>query len=162
MRRDFPYETYQSFDFLVPIASTGDCYDRYFRRVEERRQSLSIIQDALNRRPAGPIKTNDKKFSSASRLEIKQSLIALIHHFKLHTGGYAVPAGAVYVSVEAPKGEFGLYLRSNGSARAYRCKIKAPGLAHLQGLNFRTQSHLIADVVATIGSQDIVFGEVDR
>lgn len=116
----------------------------------------------MNRRPSGPIKSNTQKFSTASRLETKQSREAVIHHFHLHTGGYSIAPGAAYVSVEAPKGEFGLYLRSNNSPRSYRCKIKAPGLSHLQGLNFRTQSHLIADVVAAIGSQDIVFGEVDR
>ena len=116
----------------------------------------------LNRRPAGPVKSNNQKFSSTSRLEIKQSREAVIHHFHLHTGGYALAAGAAYVSVEAPKGEFGLYLRSNNTPRSYRCKIKAPGLSHLQGLDFRTRSHLIADVVTTIGSQDIVFGEIDR
>lgn len=162
LRRDFPYETYTNSDFLVPVAGGGDCFDRYFRRVEERRQSLNIIQQALNTRPPGPIKTNLQKFAPASRLETKQSREAVIHHFHLYTGGYTVSGGEGYLSVEAPKGEFGVYLRSNETPRSYRCKVKPPGLSHLQGLNFRTQGHLIADVVAAIGSQDIVFGEVDR
>lgn len=162
IRRDFPYETYAEFDFLVPTGSGGDCYDRYFMRIEERRQSLNIIQSALNRVPPGTIKGNLQKFSAASRLSIKQSRESVIHHFHLFTGGYSLPPGAGFLSVESPKGEFGFYLETDGTPRAYRCKIKAPGFFHLQGLNFRTVGHQIADVVAAIGSQDIVFGEVDR
>lgn len=162
LRRDFPYEVYSKLNFLVPVANSGDCFDRYFRRIEERRQSLGIIQFAISQMPPGPTKANSQKFSSSSRVEIKQSRERVIHHFHLYTGGYATLGGENYVSVEAPKGEFGIYVRSNNTPRSYRCKIKAPGFSHLQGLNFRTQFHFIADVVATIGTQDIVFGEVDR
>jgi NADH dehydrogenase (ubiquinone) Fe-S protein 2 len=126
------------------------------------RQSLHIINQCLNLMPAGPVKADNQKITPPSRLQLKQSMEALIHHFKLYTEGYVVPAGETYTAVEAPKGEFGVYLVSNGSSRPYRCKVKAPGFLHLQGLDFMTQGHLIADVVTTIGTQDIVFGEVDR
>ena len=130
--------------------------------MEEMRQSLNIIQQCLNKNARRPIKSDNQKITPPSRLQLKQSMEALIHHFKLYTEGYIVPAGEGYTAVEAPKGEFGVYLVSNGTSRPYRCKIKAPGFLHLQGLNFMTQGHLIADVVTTIGTQDIVFGEVDR
>jgi NADH dehydrogenase (ubiquinone) Fe-S protein 2 len=162
LRRDQPYEVYDQLDFKVPVGTRGDCYDRYFLRVEEMRQSLHIINQCLNLMPAGPIKADNQKITPPSRLQLKQSMEALIHHFKLYTEGYLVPAGETYTAVEAPKGEFGVYLVSNGSSRPYRCKVKAPGFLHLQGLDFMTQGHLIADVVTTIGTQDIVFGEVDR
>jgi NADH:ubiquinone oxidoreductase subunit D len=162
LRRDQPYEIYDQLDFKVPVGTRGDCYDRYFLRVEEMRQSLHIINQCLNLMPAGPIKADNQKITPPSRLQLKQSMEALIHHFKLYTEGYLVPAGETYTAVEAPKGEFGVYLVSNGSSRPYRCKVKAPGFLHLQGLDFMTQGHLIADVVTTIGTQDIVFGEVDR
>jgi NADH:ubiquinone oxidoreductase subunit D len=126
------------------------------------RQSLNIIGQCLNKMPQGPIKADNQKIVPPSRLQMKQSMEALIHHFKLYTEGYTVPTGETYAAVEAPKGEFGVYLVSNGSTRPYRCKVKAPGFLHLQGLDFMTQGHLIADVVTTIGTQDIVFGEVDR
>lgn len=126
------------------------------------RQSLTIIEQCLNNMPSGPVKADNQKIVPASRLQMKQSMEALIHHFKLYTEGYTVPAGAVYVAVEAPKGEFGVYLVSNGTSRPYRCKVKAPGFLHLQGVDFMSTGHLIADVVTTIGTQDIVFGEVDR
>jgi len=130
--------------------------------MEEIRQSLSIIEQCVNTIPGGVIKTNNKKITPPVRYAIKQSIEALINHFKLHTQGYIVPSGKTYLAVEAPKGEFGVYLASNNSTRPARCKIKAPGFLHLQGLDFIAQGHLIADVVTTIGTQDIVFGEVDR
>jgi NADH dehydrogenase (ubiquinone) Fe-S protein 2 len=162
LRRDQPYEIYNQLNFSVPVGSRGDCYDRYFLRVEEMRQSLNIIAQCLNLMPAGPVKADNQKITPPSRLQLKQSMEALIHHFKLYTEGYLVPAGESYVAAEAPKGEFGVYLVSDASARPYRCKIKAPGFLHLQGIDFMTKGHLIADVVTAIGTQDIVFGEVDR
>jgi NADH dehydrogenase (ubiquinone) Fe-S protein 2 len=162
LRRDQPYEIYDQLNFQVPVGTRGDCYDRYFLRIEEMRQSLHIIGQCLNKMPAGPIKSDNQKIAAPARLQMKQSMEALIHHFKLYTEGYLVPAGESFAAVEAPKGEFGVYLIANGSSRPYRCKIKAPGFLHLQGLDFMTQGHLIADVVTTIGTQDIVFGEVDR
>jgi len=162
LRRDQPYEIYSYLDFRVPVGTRGDCYDRYFLRIEEMRQSLDIINQCLNLIPRGPIKADNQKIVPPSRLQLKQSMEALIHHFKLYSQGYLVPSGEAYTAIEAPKGEFGVYLVSNGTSRPYRCKIKAPGFLHLQGLDFMTQGHLIADVVTTIGTQDIVFGEVDR
>lgn len=162
LRRDQPYEIYDKLNFRVPVGTRGDCYDRYFLRVEEMRQSLFIINQCLNNIPSGPIKADNQKITSPSRLQLKQSMEAVIHHFKLHTEGYIVPAGESYTAVEAPKGEFGIFIVSNGTSRPYRCKVKAPGFLHLQGLDFMTQGHLIADVVTAIGTQDIVFGEVDR
>jgi NADH dehydrogenase (ubiquinone) Fe-S protein 2 len=162
LRRDQSYEIYDQLTFKVPVGVRGDCYDRYFLRVEEMRQSLSLIHQCLNKLPIGPVRADNQKLSAPSRLQLKQSMEALIHHFKLSTEGYTVPAGETYTAVEAPKGEFGVYLVSNGTTRPYRCKVKAPGFLHLQGLHFMTQGHLIADVVTTIGTQDIVFGEVDR
>jgi NADH:ubiquinone oxidoreductase subunit D len=162
IRRDSAYEVYSALNFLVPLGSNGDCFDRYFLRVEEMRQSLNIIQQCLNRMPAGPVKADNQKITPPTRLQLKQSMEALIHHFKLYTEGYTVGANEAYTMVEAPKGEFGVYLAANGSSRPYRCKIKAPGFLHLQALDFMSQGHLIADVVTTIGTQDIVFGEVDR
>lgn len=162
LRRDQPYEIYDQLSFDVPVGTRGDCYDRYFLRVEEMRQSLSIINQCLNNIPAGPIKADNQKITAPSRLQLKQSMEAVIHHFKLHTEGYIVPSGESYTAVEAPKGEFGVFIVSNGTSRPYRCKVKAPGFLHLQGLDFMTQGHLIADVVTAIGTQDIVFGEVDR
>jgi len=130
--------------------------------MQEMRESLGIILQCLNKIPTGPIKANDQKVTPPSRLQLKQSMEALIHHFKLYSEGFKVPAGQAYVAVEAPKGEFGVYLVANGTSRPYRCKIKAPGFLHLQGVDFMARGHLIADVVTTIGTQDIVFGEVDR
>jgi len=162
LRRDQPYDAYSCLSFDVPVGTRGDCYDRYFLRVEEMRQSLRIMEQCLNQMPTGPVRADNQKVTPPSRLQMKQSMEALIHHFKLYTEGYVVPAGEAYTAIEAPKGEFGVYLVSNGTSRPYRCKIKAPGFLHLQGLDFMTQGHLIADVVTTIGTQDIVFGEVDR
>jgi NADH dehydrogenase (ubiquinone) Fe-S protein 2 len=162
LRREQPYDAYDQVTFKVPVGTRGDCYDRYYLRIEEMRQSLHIIDQCLNQMPTGPIKADNQKVTPPSRLQLKQSMEALIHHFKLYTEGYTVAAGETYAAVEAPKGEFGVYLAANGSSRPYRCKIKSPGFLHLQGLDFMTQGHLIADVVTTIGTQDIVFGEVDR
>lgn len=162
LRRDQPYDAYNHVSFRVPVGSHGDCYDRYFLRMEEMRQSLSIIGQCLNKMPVGLVKSDNQKITPPGRLQLKQSMEALIHHFKLYTEGYAVPSGESYTAIEAPKGEFGVYLVANGTSRPYRCKIKAPGFLHLQGLDFMTRGHLIADVVTAIGTQDIVFGEVDR
>ena len=162
LRKTQPYDVYSSLDFAVPVGSRGDCYDRYLIRLEEMRQSVRIIMQCLNEMPAGMIKSNDRKLNPPSRSQMKQSMESLIHHFKLYTEGFSVPAGETYTSVEAPKGEFGVYLVSNGSNRPYRCKIRAPGFAHLQGLDVMSRNHMLADVVTIIGTQDIVFGEVDR
>uniref|UniRef100_UPI00295432C6 NADH dehydrogenase [ubiquinone] iron-sulfur protein 2, mitochondrial n=1 Tax=Panthera onca TaxID=9690 RepID=UPI00295432C6 len=162
LRKTQPYDVYDQVDFDVPIGSRGDCYDRYLCRVEEMRQSLRIILQCLNKMPPGEIKVDDAKVSPPKRAEMKTSMESLIHHFKLYTEGYQVPPGATYTAIEAPKGEFGVYLVSDGSSRPYRCKIKAPGFAHLAGLDKMSKGHMLADVVAIIGTQDIVFGEVDR
>ena len=162
IRRDQPYEIYDQLAFSVPVGTHGDCYDRYFLRVEEMRQSLKIIGQCINKIPSGLVKTSDWHITLPPRSAMKTSPAVMPLHFLVAQGGYEVPAGEAYTAVEAPKGEFGVYLVSNGTNRPYRCKIKAPGFTHLQGLNFMTQGHLIADVVTTIGTQDIVFGEVDR
>lgn len=162
LRKSQPYDAYDRVSFDIPVGKNGDCYDRYCIRREERRQSISIVRQCLNLLEPGPVKTTDKKRSPPSRSERKGSREALIHHFKLHTEGYQVPAGNVYAAVEAPKGEFGVYLVADGTNRPYRCKIKAPGLRSLQALDFRSRGHLLADVVAIIGTLDIVFGEIDR
>ena len=162
LRKTQPYDMYSKMDFQVPVGSRGDCYDRYLIRVEEMRQSLRIILQCLQDMPQGEIKTDDRKITPPSRTHMKTSMESLIHHFKLYTEGFTVPAGETYTSVEAPKGEFGVYLVSNGTNRPYRCKIRAPGFAHLQGIDFMAKNHMLADVVTIIGTQDIVFGEVDR
>ncbi|MDX1924697.1 MAG: NADH-quinone oxidoreductase subunit D [Rickettsiaceae bacterium] len=162
LRKSNPYDAYEDFNFDIPVGSKGDCYDRYLVRIAEMYQSLSIIKQAIKKMPEGPIKTLDKKISPPSRAQMKESMEAMIHHFKLYTEGYHVPAGEYYGAVEAPKGEFGVYLYSDGSNKPYRCRIKAPGFAHLQGLDFMARGHMIADIVTLISSLDIVFGEVDR
>ena len=162
LRKNQPYEIYPNLKFDIPVGVNGDCFDRYAIRIQEMRQSLNIIQQCLNKIPNGNIKVDDAKISPPSRAEVKQSMEALIHHFKLYTEGMIVPIGETYLATEAPKGEFGVYLISNGTNRPYRCKIKAPGFAHLQALNMMSSSHMLADVVTIIGTQDIVFGEVDR
>jgi NADH dehydrogenase (ubiquinone) Fe-S protein 2 len=162
LRKNMPYEKYEELDFSIPVGTNGDCFDRYLIRMEEMRQSLRIIMEAMNKLPEGPVKVSDNKVSLPSRAEMKGSMEALIHHFKLCTEGMVVPAGEVYVATEAPKGEFGVYLVSDGSSRPYRVKIKSPGLAHLAALEMMAKGHLIADVVTIIGTQDIVFGELDR
>ena len=162
LRKNQPYEIYDKLDFEVPIGKNGDCYDRYLIRITEMRQSLKIIEQCINLIPNGIIKTDDQKLFAPSRALMKQSMESLIHHFKLYTEGFAVPTNEVYAAVEAPKGEFGVFLVSNGTNKPYRCHIRAPGFAHLQGLNFMSQGHMISDVVTIIGTQDIVFGEIDR
>ena len=162
LRKSQPYEVYEELDFDIPIGTNGDCYDRYLIRIYEMKQSLKIIEQCLNNMPKGLIKSSDKKLTPPSRTDVKQSMESLIHHFKIYTQGVIVPEGETYIGTEAPKGEFGVYLISNNTSRPYRCKIKAPGFNHLQALNFMSKGHLIADVVTIIGTQDIVFGEVDR
>nr|YP_010047269.1 NADH dehydrogenase subunit 7 [Eucampia zodiacus]QPJ79910.1 NADH dehydrogenase subunit 7 [Eucampia zodiacus] len=162
LRKSQPYEIYEKLNFDVPVGTNGDCYDRYLIRVFEMKQSLKIIEQCLEQMPYGPIKSSDKKVTPPSRNDMKQSMEALIHHFKMYTQGIVVPESETYVGTEAPKGEFGVYVVSNNTNRPYRCKIKAPGFNHLQALDFMSRGHLIADVVTIIGTQDIVFGEVDR
>ena len=162
LRKTQPYDIYDKMDFDIPVGTRGDCYDRYLIRIEEMRQSLKIIMQCLNQLPSGMIKIDDRKISAPARSQFKQSMESLIHHFKLYTEGFVVPPGETYTAVEAPKGEFGVFLVSNGSNKPYRCKIRAPGFAHLQGLDFMSRNHMLADVVTIIGTQDIVFGEVDR
>jgi NADH-quinone oxidoreductase subunit D len=162
LRKSQPYDVYAQMDFDIPVGKNGDCYDRYLIRVEEMRQSLRIIKQCLAEMPTGPIKVQDFKISPPPRAEMKRSMEALIHHFKLYTEGYHVPAGETYTAVEAPKGEFGVYLVADGTNKPYRCKIRAPGFPFLQGTDFMSKGHMLADVVAIIGSMDIVFGEIDR
>ena len=162
LRKSQPYEIYEKLKFEIPVGTNGDCYDRYLIRVFEMKESLQIIEQCLNSMPTGYVKTNDFKISPPLRIDMKQSMEALIHHFKMYTQGVVVPTSETYIGTEAPKGEFGVYLISDNTNRPYRCKIKAPGFNHLQALNFMSKEHLIADVVTIIGTQDIVFGEVDR
>ncbi len=162
LRRSQPYDVYDQFDFDVPIGKNGDCYDRYVCRVEEMAQSLKIIRQCIADMPQGPVLAEDAKIAPPRRGDMKQSMEALIHHFKLYTEGFRVPAGETYTAVEAPKGEFGVYLVSDGTNKPYRCKIRAPGFAHLQAMEFCSKGHMLADSVAILGSMDIVFGEVDR
>lgn len=162
LRKVQPYEIYSKLEFKIPIGKNGDCYDRYLIRVEEMRQSLQIILQCINQIPEGPVKTDDKKITPPSRKDIKTSMEGLIHHFKLYSEGVSIQSNETYVSTETPKGEFGVYLVSDGTNKPYRCKIKAPGFAHLQGLHVMSKGHMIADVVTIIGTQDIVFGEIDR
>jgi NADH dehydrogenase (ubiquinone) Fe-S protein 2 len=160
LRASQPYEIYSTLNFSIPVGTKGDCYDRYLLRIEEIRQSLFIIQQCLNDMPSGPVK--DESISPPTRTESKSTIEALIHHFKYYTEGFDVVSGETYSATEAPKGEFGVYLISDGTNRPYRCKIKSPGFNHLQALNHICQGHIVADVVTIIGTQDIVFGEIDR
>ncbi|MFP3016773.1 MAG: NADH-quinone oxidoreductase subunit D [Wolbachia sp.] len=162
LRKSQPYEIYDQLDFDIPIGQNGDCYDRYLVRMAEIRQSVSLVKQCIEKMPGGPIKTEDRKISPPPRAEMKKSMEALIHHFKLYSEGYHVPKGEAYTAVEAPKGEFGVYIVSDGTNRPYRCRIRAPGFAHLQALDFMAKGHMLADVAAIIGSIDIVFGEIDR
>ena len=162
LRKSQTYECYSEFDFDIPIGKNGDCYDRYLCRIEEMRESLKIIKQCIKTMPSGPVKSVDGKISPPKRTEIKQSMEALIHHFKLFSEGYRVPEGETYVAVEAPKGEFGVFLISDGSNKPYKCKIRAPGFSHLQAMDYLIKGHMLADVPAVLGSMDIVFGEVDR
>ena len=162
LRKTQPYEIYSEMDFSIPVGNAGDCYDRYLIRIEEMRQSLHLIQQAITQISEGPIKTDNYKLTPPTRSEMKTSMEAVIHHFKLYTEGIILPFGETYTATEAPKGEFGVYLISNNTEKPYRCKIKAPGFGHLQALDEMSRGHMIADVVTIIGTQDIVFGEVDR
>jgi NADH-quinone oxidoreductase subunit D len=164
LRKAQPYECYDEFDFDIPVGKNGDCYDRYCIRMEEMRQSIRIMKQCIEKlnREKGPVSNADNKIVPPKRAQMKRSMEALIHHFKLYTEGYHVPAGEVYAAVEAPKGEFGVYLIADGTNRPYRCKIRAPGFAHLQAMDFLCRGHMLADVSAVLGSIDIVFGEVDR
>jgi NADH-quinone oxidoreductase subunit D len=166
LRKAQPYECYGELDFDIPVGRNGDCYDRYCIRMEEMRQSVRIMRQCIRllRSPEGqgPVAVQDNKIVPPKRAEMKRSMEALIHHFKLYTEGFHVPAGEVYAAVEAPKGEFGVYLVADGTNKPYKCKIRAPGFAHLQAMDFLCRGHLLADVSAILGSIDIVFGEVDR
>ena len=162
LRKSQPYDVYDKMDFEIPVGKHGDCYDRYLIRVEEMRQSIKIIQQCLEQLPEGPIKTTDRKISPPPRAEMKHSMEAMIHHFKLYSEGYHVPAGEHYFAVEAPKGEFGVYIVADGTNKPYRCRIRAPGFAHLQALETLSKGHMLADIPSILGSMDIVFGEVDR
>ena len=162
LRKSQPYDVYEEMDFDVPVGKTGDCYARYLVRMAEMRESIKIMKQCLSNLPDGPVKVNDYKVSPPPRAEMKNSMEAMIHHFKLYTEGYHVPAGETYTAVEAPKGEFGVYLVADGTNKPYRCHIRAPGFAHLQALDFISKGHMLADVVSNIGSMDIVFGEIDR
>ncbi len=162
LRRSQPYDAYGEIDFDVPVGKNGDCFDRYLVRVEEMRQSCRIIHQVLEKMPDGPVFCEDGKIAPPRRDDMKDSMESLIHHFKLYTEGYRVPAGEVYAAVEAPKGEFGVYLVADGGNKPYRCKIRAPGFALLQASDFLSKGHMLADMVAIIGSLDIVFGEIDR
>jgi len=162
LRKSQPYEIYDQLEFDVPIGKNGDSYDRYLIRVEEMRQSIKLINQCIEKMPQGDVVTSDPKVAPPKRPEMKESMESLINHFKLYTEGYHVPAGEAYGCVEAPKGEFGVYVIADGSPKPQRCRIRAPGFAHLQGLEFMSKGHLLADVVTVISTQDIVFGEVDR
>jgi NADH-quinone oxidoreductase subunit D len=162
LRKAQPYDGYEKIDFEIPVGKHGDCYDRYLVRIAEMRECAKIIKQCLDQMPAGAVKSQNFKISPPPRREMKRSMEALIHHFKLYTEGYHVPAGETYTAVEAPKGEFAVYLVADGTNKPYRCKIRAPGFAHLQALELLSKGHMLADVVANIGSLDIVFGEIDR
>jgi NADH-quinone oxidoreductase subunit D len=162
IRRSQPYDVYDRMEFDVPVGTRGDCYDRFMVRVEEVRQSARIMKQCLNEMPEGPVLTLDRKVAPPSRGEMKQSMEALIHHFKLFTEGYHVPAGEVYVATESPKGEFGVYLVSDGTNKPYRCKVRPTAFSHLQAMDFMSRGHMLADITAILGAMDIVFGECDR
>ncbi len=162
LRKTNPYEIYEELNFDIPTGITGDCYDRYLIRVEEMRQSTRLLSQAINLISEGPVKTLNTKVTPPSRFEIKSSMESLIHHFKFYSEGFTLPRSETYAATEAPKGEFGVYLLTNNSNKPFRCKIKAPGFGHLQAINEMCKGHLIADVVTIIGTQDIVFGEIDR
>ena len=162
LRKHEPYSVYDKVDFDIPVGKNGDCYDRYLIRMEEMKQSLSIINQVLNKIPNGDVLVDNPRIAPPKRDNMKSSMESLISHFKLYTEGVRVPKGSIYKAVEAPKGEFGVYLVADGSSKPYRCKIRAPGFAHLQGLDFMTKGHQLADLVACIATLDVVFGEIDR
>ena len=162
LRRSQPYDKYAEVEFDIPTGRNGDCYDRYLVRMQEMRESVRIIQQCLAKIRPGPVKVQDRKFSPPSRSDMKRSMEAMIHHFKLYTEGFHVPPGATYTATESPKGEFGVYLVADGSPRPYRCKIRSTGFAFLQAIDVMARRHMLADAVAIIGSIDVVFGEIDR
>ena len=162
LRKAQPYEIYDELEFDVAVGKNGDCFDRYLLRIEEMKQSVKIIRQCLDMMPSGEVLNEDHKFTPPRRGDMKQSMESLIHHFKLYTEGVKVPEGDVYASVEAPKGEFGVFLVSDGSSKPYKCKIRAPGVAHLAAMDELSRGHQLADTVAILGSMDIVFGEIDR
>ena len=162
LRKSQPYDCYNQLEFKIPIGKNGDCYDRYLCRVDEMRESVKIINQCLVNMPKGPVKSMDGKINPPSKKEIKESMEALIHHFKLFSEGYRVEKDEIYTAVEAPKGEFGVYLISDGSSKPYKCKIRAPGFSHLQAMDYLIKGHMLADVPAVLGSLDVVFGEIDR
>lgn len=162
LRKAQPYDGYEKYAFDIPVGKNGDCFDRYLCRIEEMRQSAKIIEQVVANLPTGPIASDDRKVVPPKRGEMKRSMEALIHHFKLYTEGYHVPEGEAYAAVEAPKGEFGVYLVSDGSNKPYRCRIRAPGFPHLQATDFLSKGYMLADAVSIVGNMDIVFGEIDR
>ena len=162
LRKSQPYDSYEDFDFKIPVGKNGDCYDRYLCQIAEMRESIRIMLQCIENMPEGEVINHDAKIAAPKRADMKTSMEAIIHHFKFFTEGFQVPAGEVYTAVEAPKGEFGVYLISDGTSKPYRCKIRAPGFAHLAAFNMLTKGHLLADVPAILGSIAIVFGEVDR
>jgi NADH-quinone oxidoreductase subunit D len=162
LRRSQPYECYKDFDFKIPIGKNGDCYDRYLCRIEEMRESVKIIKECIKKMPMGPVKSIDGKITPPKKENLKNSMESLIHHFKLFSEGFRIPGGEIYTAVEAPKGELGVYLISDGSNKPYKCKIRAPGFSHLQAMDYLMKGHMLADVPAVLGSLDVVFGEVDR
>ena len=162
LRKSQPYDMYEHVDFDVPVARNGDCYDRYLIRMAEMRQSVYIVQQCLEKMQPGIVKIDDRKFTGPKRSEMKRSMEALIHHFKLYTEGYHIPVGTAYTATESPKGEFGVYLVADGSNRPYRCKVRPTGFSHLQAIEHMSKQHMLADAVAIIGSIDVVFGEIDR
>ena len=162
LRRSQPYECYKDFDFKIPIGKNGDCYDRYLCRIEEMRESVKIIKECIKKMPRGPVKSIDGKITPPKKEDLKNSMESLIHHFKLFSEGFRIPKGEIYTAVEAPKGELGVYLISDGSNKPYKCKIRAPGFSHLQAMDYLMKGHMLADVPAVLGSLDVVFGEVDR
>ena len=162
IRKSQPYDVYDRVEFDVPVGTKGDCYDRFMVRVEEVRQSIRIMKQCLRDMPEGPVLTEDRKVAPPKRADMKQSMEALIHHFKLYTEGFKVPEGSVYVATESPKGEFGVYLVADGTNRPYRCKIRPTAFSHLQAMDFMSRGHMLADTTAILGALDIVFGECDR
>jgi NADH-quinone oxidoreductase subunit D len=162
LRKSQPYEVYDRLDFDIPVGKNGDCFDRYMVRMEEMRQSLKIMTQCLDEMPDGPWRVENQKITPPRRAELKRSMEALIHHFKLYTEGIHVPKGETYAAVEAPKGEFGVYLVSDGTNRPYRCKIRASSYPHLAALDFMARGHMLPDIPAIIGAMDVVFGEIDR
>ena len=162
LRKSQPYDAYEDFDFKIPVGKNGDCYDRYLCQIAEMRESIKIMLQCIEKMPDGEVINHDAKIAAPKRTDMKTSMEAIIHHFKFFTEGFQVPAGEIYTAVEAPKGEFGVYLISDGTSKPYRCKIRAPGFAHLAAFNMLTKGHLLADVPAILGSIAVVFGEVDR